>query len=96
MIVVIGKRGFDKLSPDVRPVFLKAVAEATAYQRAHAAEKGQAAMEELKKLGVTYQPMVKAEREFVRKEMATQLWTSFALQYPATKPLFEAISTARA
>jgi len=96
MIVVIGKRGFDKLPPDVRPVFLKAVAEATAYQRAHAAQKGQAAMEELKKLGVTYQPMAKAEREFVRKEMATQLWTSFAVQYPVTKPLFEAISAARA
>jgi len=96
MIVVIGKRGMDKLPPDVRPAFLKAVAEATVYQRAHAAEKGQAAMEELKKLGVTYQPMAKAEREFVRKEMATQLWTSFAVQYPVTKPLFEAISAARA
>jgi len=28
--------------------------------------------------------------------MATQLWTAFAAQYPVTKPLFEAISTARA
>jgi len=96
MVVVIGKRGFEKLPPDIRPAFLKAVAEATVYERGHAAEKGRAAVEELKGLGVTFQPMPKAEREFVRREMETRLWAAFAVQYPVTKPLFEAISAARA
>ena len=38
----------------------------------------------------------KAEREAVRREMETRLWVAFAVQYPTTKPLFEAISAARA
>jgi hypothetical protein len=40
--------------------------------------------------------MAKAEREFVRQEMQKRLWTSFATQYAVTKPLFDAISAARA
>jgi len=28
--------------------------------------------------------------------MQTQLWAAFAVQYPVTKPLFDAISAARA
>ena len=40
--------------------------------------------------------MVKAEREQVRREMETKLWSAFALQYPPTKPLFEAIAAHRA
>jgi hypothetical protein len=58
--------------------------------------KGKAAMEELKHLGITFHPMAKAERDSVRREMQTQLWAAFAVQYPVTKPLFDAISAARA
>jgi tripartite ATP-independent transporter DctP family solute receptor len=96
MIVVIGKRGLDKLPADIRPAILKAAAEATQFERGQAAEKGKAAIEELKRLGITFHPMAKAERETVRREMETRLWSSFAIQYPTTKPLFEAISAARA
>ena len=96
MIAVMGRRGLEKFRTDMRPVLFNAAAEATAYQRAHAAEKGRAAVEDLKRLGITFQPMAKTEREFLRKEMETKLWAAFAAQYPATKPLFDAIAAARA
>ena len=57
MIVVIGKRGLDKIPADIRPAFLKAAAEATTYQRAQAVDEGRAAYAELKRLGVTFYPM---------------------------------------
>jgi len=96
MVVVMGKRGMDKIPADLRPAFQKAAAEATAYQRGVAAEKGTAAVEELKKLGLTFNPMAKAERDGLRREMETRLWAGFAKDQPATKPLFEAIAKARA
>jgi tripartite ATP-independent transporter DctP family solute receptor len=96
MVAVIGKRGWDKLAENVRPQILKAAADATAFQRAQAVEHGKQAIEELKRLGIAYHPMVKAEREQVRREMETKLWAAFATQYPATKPLFEAIAASRA
>ena len=65
-------------------------------ERGQAAEKGSAAVEELKRLGITFHPMAKAEREAVRKEMETRLWTPFAVQYPTTKPLFAIIASTRA
>jgi TRAP-type transport system periplasmic protein len=95
MIAVMGRRGQAKLSGEVRPALLQAAAEATAYQRAHAAEKGRAAVEELKRLGVVFEPMAAAQRDSVRREMQAKLWTAFAAQYPVTKPLFEAIAAAR-
>ena len=60
-----------------------------------AAEKGNAATEQLKKMGVVFTPMAKSEREQVRKEMDAKVWASFIKEYPTTKPLFEAISAAR-
>lgn len=96
MVAVIGKRGWDKLPEAVRPAVLKAAADATAFQRAQAVEHGKRAIEELKKLGITYNPMVKTEREQVRRDMETKLWSAFATQYPPTKPLFEAIAANRA
>jgi len=96
MVAVIGKRGWDKLPETVRPAILKAAAEATAFQRAQAVDHGKRAIEELKRLGITYHPMARAEREQVRREMETKLWSAFATQYPPTKSLFEAIAAARA
>lgn len=95
MVAVIGKRGLDKIPADIRPAFLQAAQEASLYQRAQAAEKGRAAFEELKKLGITFHPMAKAERDALRKRMEAQLWPAFANQYPSTRPLFQAVASAR-
>lgn len=96
MIVVIGKRGMDKIPADLRPAFQKAAAEATAYQRGVAAEKGAGAIEELKKTGLSFNPMAKAERDAMRAQMEAKLWAGFSKEYASTAPLFKAISAARA
>ena len=95
MVVVIGKRGMDKIPADLRPAFMKAVADASVYQRGVAAEKGAAAFAELKRLGIVIHPMLPAEREQVRNDMQAKLWSGFAKEYPPTKPLFDAIAAAR-
>jgi tripartite ATP-independent transporter DctP family solute receptor len=95
MVVVIGKRGMDKLPAELRPAFMKAVADATAEQRRIAGQKSTAAIEELKKKGMTFFPMAPAERNAVRATMQANLWSGFAKQYPATAPLFGAIDAAR-
>lgn len=95
MVAVIGKRGLDKIPADIRPAFLQAAQEASLYQRAQAAEKGRAAFEELKKLGITFHPVTKAERDTLRRLMEAQLWPEFAKQYPATRPLFQVIASVR-
>ena len=59
MVAVIGKRGLEKIPADARPAFFKAAKDATVYERGVAAEKGKAAMEELKRMGVTFTPMAK-------------------------------------
>lgn len=96
MIAVIGKRGMDKIPADARTAFLKAASDATVSQRVACAEKGQAAYDELKRLGISFAPMARSERESVRAEMQSKLWSSFAKEYPPTKPLFDAINAARA
>jgi tripartite ATP-independent transporter DctP family solute receptor len=96
MVVAIGKRGLDKIPADIRPAFLKAVADATVQQRAIASDKGLAAVEELKRKGMTFFPMSAADRATVHKAMESTLWAAFAKQYPVTAPLFAAIGQARA
>src|SRR5262252_6372899 len=96
MVVVIGKRGMDKIPADLKPAFQKAVADATAQQRAIASDKGGAAIDELKKKGIAFHPMSSADRATVRQAMSSGLWASFAKQYPSTAPLFTAIQSARA
>ena len=95
MVVVIGRRGMDKIPNDLRPAFMKAAADATARQRAIATDKGNQAVAELTRLGVSFSPMQKSEREQVRKEMEARLWSSFSKEHPETAPLFSAISAAR-
>ena len=95
MVAVAGRRGLDKLPADIRPAIAQAATEATQFERGLAAAKGRAAADELKRLGITFHPMAKAERDAVRQTMQTQLWAAFAVQYPVTKPLFDAISAAR-
>jgi tripartite ATP-independent transporter DctP family solute receptor len=96
MVVVIGKRGMDKIPADLRPAFMKAVNDATVEQRRIANQKSGAAIEELKRKGMTFYPMVAAERSAVRATMQANLWAGFARQYPVTAPLFTAIDAARA
>jgi TRAP-type C4-dicarboxylate transport system substrate-binding protein len=96
MVVVAGKRAMDKIPAAMKPAFMKAVADTTAQQRAIASEKSTAAIEELKKLGMTFFPMATAERASVRKQMEAQLWSGFIKQYPSTGPLFAGIDKARA
>ena len=96
MVVVASRRSLDKIPTGLRPAFLKAVADTTAQQRAIANDKGLAAVEELKRKGMTFFPMSPSDRAAVRKEMETRLWADFGKQYAATAPLFSAINTARA
>ena len=95
MVVVIGKRGMDRIPANLQPAFLKAVADSTAQQRAIASEKGAGALAELKKKGMVFSPMAATDRAAVRKEMESRLWADFARQYPSTAPLFAAINSAR-
>ena len=96
MVVVMGRRSLDKIPAGLRPGFLKAVQESTGQQRVIANDKAGAAIEELKKKGMTFFPMSPADRATVRKEMQARLWADFAKQYPATAPLFDAIAKVRA
>jgi tripartite ATP-independent transporter DctP family solute receptor len=96
MVIVAGKRCLDKIPADLRPAFLKAAQDATTQERTLAAQKGTQSIEELKRLGMTFHPMARAERDAVRTEMEKRLWPTFAKQYPATVPMFDAISKARA
>lgn len=95
MVAVIGKRGLGRIAEDIRPTFLQAAQEASLYQRAQAAQKGRAAFEELNKLGISFHPMAKAERDALRTQMETQLWPAFASRHPSTKPLFQVVAAAR-
>jgi tripartite ATP-independent transporter DctP family solute receptor len=96
MVVVIGKRGMDKIGADVKPAFIKAANDATQEQRRIATQKSAAAIEELKRKGMTFFPMAPAERNAVRATMQANLWSAFAKQYPPTAPLFTEIDAARA
>lgn len=96
MVVVMGKRGLDKIPAELRAGFMKAVAETTVAQRALATDKGTAAVEELKRKGMGFFPMSAADRGQVRKAMEAGLWAGFAKQYPVTAPLFSAVNGARA
>jgi len=96
MVVVIGKRGMDKLPADMRPAFMKAVAASSVEQRVIANQKAVSAIEDLKTKGMTFFPMAPSERASVRKEMEAKLWADFAKQYPSTAPLFAAIASNKA
>ena len=92
MIVVIGRRGLTKIPADLRPAVLQAAAQATAYQRGQAARKVRARSRNCNAWGLPSTRWPKAERDAVRKEMEARLWTPFAAQYPATRPLFATIA----
>jgi TRAP-type transport system periplasmic protein len=96
IVAAIGKRGFDKITPDIRPAFLKAAAEASAHQRGTAIETANGAIEQLKQLGVVFAPMPQDQRSAVQKLMAEKLYPPFYGRYPVTKPIFDIIAASRA
>jgi tripartite ATP-independent transporter DctP family solute receptor len=95
MVCIMGKRGLDKIPANLRPAFMQAAADSTVQLRKVGTEKGLQGIEDLKKLGIVFSPMAKNERDQVRKEMESKLWSAFAKQYPETAPLFTAINAAR-
>jgi len=95
LVVVMGRRALAKIPENLRPAFQKAAQDATAKQRVAAIQTAASAEQELRKRGMTFYPMSKADRETARNEMQTQLYASFSKQYPATAPLFTAIASAR-
>ncbi|OXI84530.1 C4-dicarboxylate ABC transporter substrate-binding protein [Burkholderia sp. AU31652] len=95
MTVVLGRRALDRIPANLRPAFDRAVADATAQQRAIAAQKADQAEQALKQHGMRFHPMAPAERAALRQTMHDRLYTAFATQYPATAPLFPAIAAGR-
>ncbi|RQR40062.1 MULTISPECIES: TRAP transporter substrate-binding protein [unclassified Burkholderia] len=95
MTVVMGRRALERIPANLRPAFDRAVADATAQQRAIATQKAAQAEAALKQHGMTFHPMAEAERAALRQAMHDRLYVAFAKQYPATAPLFPAIAAAR-
>jgi tripartite ATP-independent transporter DctP family solute receptor len=95
MCSYIGKPSWDRIPADLHQPFLRAADATTAAHRVLCKQKSQAAMEELKRLGVTFTPMAAEERKGIAEQMATRLWTPFAASYPATKPIIDGIAAAR-
>ncbi|MGO4814327.1 TRAP transporter substrate-binding protein [Cupriavidus sp. 2MCAB6] len=95
-VAVLGKRAWEKLPLELQAPLLQAAAQASAYQREVAPQRGQRAMDALRQLGLAFHPMRAAERESVRSRMQAQLWPGFTASYPATRPLLAAIEAARA
>lgn len=95
MICAIGKRGLAKVPANLKEAFLAAAREATVAERAIADTKATGAMKELEKLGVTFTPFPAADRAAIAKPVSDTLYAQFMTQYPATKPVFEAIAKAR-
>jgi len=75
MIVVIGKRGWDKIPADLRPAVQKA---ARGSHHPSARTGGGKGRRSDCRIGPSWAlsstPMAKAERDSVRKEMETRLW----------------------
>lgn len=95
IVAVMGRRALAKLPADLLPAFQAAARNATLQQRQAAIQTAARAADTLKQRGMQFSPMSPADRATVRGEMQSQLYASFAKQYPATAPLFPAIAAAR-
>lgn len=95
MICAIGKRGLAKVPANLKDAFLAAAREATVAERAIADAKATEAMKELERLGVTFTAFPAADRAAIAKPISDTLYAQFMTQYPATKPVFDAIARAR-
>ena len=88
---VISKRAFDRIPAALQKPFLEAARDATQFQRAQAASTEAKAFEQLKALGVT---VTTVDRAALTRDVS-KLWTEFATQYPATRPIIDAIGSAK-
>ncbi len=95
MICAIGKRGLAKVPANLKDAFMAAAREATVAERAIADSKATEAMKELEKLGVTFTAFPAADRAAIAKPISDTLYAQFMTQYPATKPVFDAVAKAR-
>ena len=91
IVVAMNKDRFEKLPSDLQMAILKAAQEATAFERKHAAEAETKAFDELKKRGVTVTPI---DRASLAKSVRP-VWDDFSKQYPAVKPMLDAVETVR-
>ncbi len=89
---VISKRAMERIPAELRQPFLDAAREATSYQREQAGRTEAKAFEQLKGLGVT---VTAVDRTALAKDVSP-LWAEFSRQYPATRPIIEAIQTTKA
>lgn len=89
---VISKRAFDRIPAELRPALLAAAKEATSYQRAQAAQIEATAFEQLKTRGVTVTPV---DRVALAKDVQ-KLWGEFSAQYPASRPIIDAVQNTKA
>jgi tripartite ATP-independent transporter DctP family solute receptor len=95
IVATIGKRGIDKIAPDIRDVFLKAAADATLEQRKTAVTAANEALDQLRQLGVKVASMPKQDRDGLLNEVSGKLHAPFAEKHPETKPIFDMVSSAR-
>jgi TRAP-type C4-dicarboxylate transport system substrate-binding protein len=95
MCAYIGRPAWNRLPEDLRQPLLNAANATTIAHRAECMQKSQAAMDQLKQLGVNFTPMPEEERNRMRHEMAEKLWSAFAKDYPAAKPIIDDIQATR-
>lgn len=91
IVVAINKDSFERIPAEYKAAVVKAAAEATSFERKHAADAEAAAFAELKKRGVT---VTAADRPFFSKAVRP-VWASFAKQYPSVQPVMDAIESVR-
>jgi TRAP-type transport system periplasmic protein len=89
---VMSRRAYERIPADLQAAVEAAAKDATAYQRAQAAQSEATAFLELKKLGVTVSTV---DRDHFRK-LVEPLWLSFGENYAAAKPIIEAIRASAA
>ena len=92
VLPTISKRALDRIPADLKKPFLEAAREATTYQRGQAGTAEAKAFEQLKKVGVTVQPV---DRVALAKAVSP-LWAEFTKQYPATAPVVADIQSTKA
>lgn len=88
---VVSKRAFERIPADMKAAFTAAALDATQYQRAQAAQTEAKAFEQLKALGVS---VIEVDRVALANDVK-KLWSEFASQYPASRPVIEAIQATK-
>lgn len=91
IVVAMNNNKFEKLPAEYKTAILNAAAEATRFERKTAAEAEAKAFDELKKRGVTVTP---TDRAYFSKAVRP-VWDEFVKQYPAVKPVLDAVESTR-